>query len=25
VFAENLRRYIAGAPLLHVVDAARGY
>jgi len=25
VFAENLRRYIAGEPLLHVVDAARGY
>ena len=25
VFAENLRRYIAGEPLLHVVDASRGY
>jgi len=25
VFAANLRRYIAGDPLLHVVDPARGY
>ena len=25
VFAENLRRYTAGEPLLHVVDASRGY
>ncbi len=25
VFCENLRRYVAGEPLLHVVDAARGY
>jgi phosphoglycerate dehydrogenase-like enzyme len=25
VFCENLRRYRAGEPLLHVVDAALGY
>ncbi len=25
LFAENLRRYLAGAPLLNVVDRARGY
>jgi len=25
VFCENLRRYVEGAPLLHVVDVARGY
>jgi hypothetical protein len=25
VFAENLRRYLAGAPLLNLVDRARGY
>lgn len=25
VFAENLRRYIAGEPLLNVVDRSRGY
>lgn len=25
VFCENLRRYVAGEPLLHVVDVARGY
>ena len=25
VFAENLRRYLAGEPLLNVVDLARGY
>ena len=25
VFCENLRRYRAGEPLLHVVDAAQGY
>jgi phosphoglycerate dehydrogenase-like enzyme len=25
LFAENLRRYLAGAPLLNLVDRARGY
>jgi phosphoglycerate dehydrogenase-like enzyme len=25
LFAENLRRYVAGEPLLNVVDVARGY
>jgi len=25
VFCENLRRHMAGEPLLHVVDVARGY
>jgi phosphoglycerate dehydrogenase-like enzyme len=25
IFAENLRRYLAGKPLLNVVDRARGY
>jgi phosphoglycerate dehydrogenase-like enzyme len=25
LFAENLRRYLAGAPLLNQVDRARGY
>jgi phosphoglycerate dehydrogenase-like enzyme len=25
LFAENLRRYLEGAPLLNVVDRARGY
>ncbi|HLJ60469.1 MAG TPA: D-2-hydroxyacid dehydrogenase [bacterium] len=25
VFCENLRRYVEGAPLLHVVDVVRGY
>jgi phosphoglycerate dehydrogenase-like enzyme len=25
LFAENLRRYLAGAPLLNVVDRAKGY
>jgi phosphoglycerate dehydrogenase-like enzyme len=25
LFAENLRRYLAGAPLVNVVDRARGY
>ena len=25
MFAENLRRYAAGKPLLHVVDRTRGY
>ena len=25
LFLENLRRYVAGAPLLNVVDRARGY
>ena len=25
LFADNLRRYLAGAPLLNVVDRARGY
>jgi phosphoglycerate dehydrogenase-like enzyme len=25
LFAENLRRYAAGEPLLNVVDVARGY
>jgi phosphoglycerate dehydrogenase-like enzyme len=25
LFSENLRRYLAGAPLLNVVDRARGY
>ena len=25
LFAENLRRYLAGQPLLNVVDRARGY
>ena len=25
LFAENLRRYVKGAPLLNVVDRAKGY
>ena len=25
LFAENLRRYLDGQPLLNVVDRARGY
>ena len=25
LFAENLRRYLAGAPLLNLVDRVRGY
>jgi phosphoglycerate dehydrogenase-like enzyme len=25
LFAENLRRFLAGAPLLNLVDRARGY
>ena len=25
LFAENLRRWLAGAPLLNLVDRARGY
>ena len=25
LFAENLRRFLAGKPLLHAVDRARGY
>jgi len=25
LFAENLRRYLAGAPLLNLVDRAVGY
>ena len=25
LFAENLRRYLAGHPLLNLVDRARGY
>ena len=25
LFAENLRRYLAGTPLLNLVDRARGY
>jgi len=25
LFAENLRRYLAGAPLLNLVDRAHGY
>jgi len=25
LFAENLRRYLAGAPLLNLVDRAKGY
>jgi phosphoglycerate dehydrogenase-like enzyme len=25
LFADNLRRYLAGAPLLNLVDRARGY
>ena len=25
LFAENLRRYLAGAPLLNLVDRTRGY
>jgi hypothetical protein len=25
LFAENLRRYLEGAPLLNLVDRARGY
>lgn len=25
IFADNLRRYVAGEPLLHVVDPAEGY
>jgi phosphoglycerate dehydrogenase-like enzyme len=25
LFAENLRRYLAGAPLLNLVDRSRGY
>jgi phosphoglycerate dehydrogenase-like enzyme len=25
LFAENLRRYLAHAPLLNLVDRARGY
>jgi len=25
LFVENLRRFLAGKPLLHAVDRARGY
>ena len=25
VFADNVRRYVAGLPLVNVVDKARGY
>jgi hypothetical protein len=25
LFAQNLRRYLAGEPLLNLVDKARGY
>ena len=25
LFVENLRRYLAGAPLLNIVDRATGY
>jgi phosphoglycerate dehydrogenase-like enzyme len=25
LFAENLRRYVSGEPLLNVVDVRRGY
>jgi len=25
LFAENLRRYLDGAPLLNLVDRAKGY
>jgi len=25
LFAENLRRFLAGAPLLNLVDRTRGY